>query len=828
MQTHRHAAVMLLRDWRAGDLRLIALAVLVAVAALTTVATFTDRVRRALELRATELLAADLVLESSNEIPAALIDDVHAAGLATTRTTSFRSMAVNGERMELAEVKAVETGYPLRGTLRVAGALFGAETAVEGGPASGSVWIDGRLFQALQAGIGDEIALGSGRFTVARILSYEPDRGGDLFNIAPRLMMNRADVAATGLLGPGSRVSHRLLLAGTGAEVEAFRARFESAKPAGISIHGIRDARPELRRALERAEQFLGLAMLVSAALCGLAIALAARSYSVRHYDTCAMLRCLGMRQRGISLLFLWQLLLLALLFSLAGCAIGWLAQHSLAALLRELNGTALPPPTWRPLLAGLIAGCVAVLGFALPQIWRLRNVPPLRVFRREAAPLPPAALTVYGAAILALAALTPWQSGNARITALVLLGLLASALLLWAAALAAVRASSRLRSRVGVAWRWGLANISRRSAGSAAQVLGIGLGATVILLLTLVRDDMLQSWRDRVPADAPNFFLINVQTDQVQPVADLLRREAQVEARLYPMIRGRLTRINEAAVDPDAYQDDRARRLAARDFNLSVAERMQPDNRLLSGSWWPRAGGEVWFSVEEGIAETLGIRRGDRIEYDIAGSLVSGTVRNLRFVEWDSFNVNFFVVANPGALDGHPATWITSFHLPEARRGTLIELVRAFPSVTIIDVAALLDQVRSIMDQVSRTVELVFAFTFAAGLLVLFAALNASHDERHTETALLRALGAGRGQIVAGLAAEFLALGAIAGLLAAAGATLIAWLLSRFAFELPFTADPAVWLLAPPACSAVILFSGLLATRSVLNVPPVQTLRRV
>jgi putative ABC transport system permease protein len=822
------ARTALRRDWRAGELRLIAVATVLAVAALASVGLFTDRVRRAIEAQATELLAADLVLESTDPINDVLLVRARAAGLDCTRTVSFRSMALAGEQLELSEVKAVEDGYPLRGRMRTSAELFGAESEAADVPAPGTVWVDSRLLQALRIGIGDTLRLGDLDLRVDRIITYEPDRGGELFNIAPRALVNLRDLPATGLIAPGSRAEYRLLLRGRPEAIESFRARATAGASGRLKVQGIRDARPELRRALERAEQFLGLAVVVAVALCGLAISMASRRFALRHYDTCAILRCLGADQRYITALFTLQMLLLALATSAVGAVLGFAGQAGIATLLQDLTARALPAPSPWPLASAVLAGVVAVTGFSLPQLWRLRAVPPLRVLRRDLAPAPAEAHIVFLAAVTTLALLTPWRSGNQSMTATVFAGFLATALLLAAGAMAGIRLCARLRAGTGIAWRYGLANLARRAESSIAQVLAIGLGVTALLLLTLVRSDLLQSWRDRLAPGTPNYFLINIQPDEVQALEEFLHERAAVTTELHPMVRARLTRLGDRELDPDSYADARTQRLARREFNLSWAARLQDDNEVVQGTWWDHTRGGVQFSFEQEIAERLGVKLGDRLTYTVAGRDISGTVRSIRTVDWDTFNVNFFVIANPGALDGLPATWITSFYLPNERRGLLVDVVRRFPSVTVIDVAALIDQVRAIMEQVSRTVEFVFGFTLLAGVLVLFATLQNTHDERRLEAAVLRSLGAGRDAILKSLAAEFLALGVVAGLLAACGATAIHWLLARFVFELPFEFNALLWVLGPASCTLVVVGTGVAGTRQVLQVPPMVALRSV
>ena len=478
----------LLRDWRAGELRLICLAIVISVASLTTVNFFTDRVRKATERQATELLAADLVVRSSRPIADSLLLRAQNMDLITTRTTSFRSIVVVGDTLQMSEVKAVESGYPIRGTMRVSKQLFGEEQATQDIPAAGRAWADPRLLQILGISIGDKLNLGESTLIVDQILRYEPDRGGDIFNIAPRLLINQADVAATGLILPGSRVRYHLLLGGDNESVSKFRRSIGNDRE--LRVQGIRDARPELKSALERAEQFLGLAALVSIALTGLAVAMSAQRYARRHFDNCAIMRCLGARQNTILAHYAWQMLILALAGSALGVLVGFLAQHVLASLMQGLTSSSLPAPSLLPVALGMIAGTVTTLGFAMPQLYNLRHVTPLRVLRRDLEPLPVTGITVYGLAVLSLALLTPWQSGDVDLTFYTFAGLLFTAAALVLVARLIIRFVAPLRQRVGVAWRYGLSNLSRRASLSVAQILGIGLGITIMLLLTLVRTD--------------------------------------------------------------------------------------------------------------------------------------------------------------------------------------------------------------------------------------------------------------------------------------------------------------------------------------------------
>lgn len=556
---------------------------------------------------------------------------------------------------------------------------------------------------------------------------------------------------------------------------------------------------------------------------------MSAQRYATRHYDVCAIMRCLGLEQKQITQIYLIQLLILAVICSLLGCAIGYIAQEILNQLMLGMTQTSLPPPSLWPFLSGIVAGLITVLGFALPQLMHLRTVSPLRVLRRDLNPLPLNNYIIYIIAAVALLFLSPWQSGSIKLTLSTLLGLFITAIILAVSAKLMLRLLKRIQPKLKMAARYGLANVTRRSNQSTIQIIGIGIGVTVMLLLTLIRTDLLENWRSRLPDDAPNYFLINIQPDQVNDIRSFISKSLNAEIPLYPMIRGRLTEINDVVVNVDDYTNARAKRLAAREFNLSYVEKMQEDNRLVAGSWWPEEiKNENYFSVEEGIAETLGINLGDKLTYSIAGQEINGAVTSFRWVEWDSFNVNFFVVANPQALTSHPSTFISSFHISELERPILVDLVKQFPSITILDLDAIMTQVKIIMEQVIRAVEFVFIFTLLTGITVLFAAIQSTHDERTNESALMSALGASRKQIISGLIAEFLLLGLITGLLSAIAASIIELVLAEFVFKIHIAINPLIWIVAPAVCCLIIVLTGLSGTRKVLLTPPMVVLTKI
>ena len=817
---------LLAREWHAGELALLFSALLVAVAAITTVSFFTDRVRQGLSTQANPLLAADLVLISDHPLPAQFASQAAASGLALARTLAFPSMVVQGKRTQLAEVKGVSPAYPLRGELRVSRALFGSVNIAHAGPQAGTAWADARLMQALGLKVGDAIELGQVRLILAAVIVKEPDRAGDFFNIAPRLMVHIDDVARTQLIQPGSRVGYRLLIAGDKRRLAAYRAWAEPRLSRGEHIEDVRDARPEIRSALDQAQRYLGLAALVSVILAAVALALASRQFVARHLDSCAVLRCLGASQALIFRLYLTQFVLLGLAASALGGLAGYGGQAVLAELLRGRIVSDLPAPGLWPVAEGLSAGLLLLLAFALPPLMHLQRVPTLRVLRRELGLPRQMGMASYALGAALVAGLLIYRAGELKLGLYVVAGLLGVVLGGLILGWLLLRVIAGLRRRVRGVWFYGLANVGRRRASSLTQILGFALGLMALLLLTLVRSDLLASWQSSLPPDAPNRFVINIQPDQLPRLQQFFRAEKLAVPTFYPMVRGRLVAINARPVNAQDYTEERAQRLVEREFNLSWADQPRSDNRLLAGRWWRAADAPDQFSLEQSLAQILGIKLGDRLTYDIAGVPVSGWVTSLRKVEWDSMRVNFFVIAPPALLQAQAASYITSFHLPTGQEAMLNRLVRAFPNFTVIDVAAIMNDVRAIMARVSDAVTFIFLFTLLAGLIVLYAAVAATRDERLYEAAVMRTLGARTKQLAAAQWIEFATLGTVSGLLAATGASLTAFVLAQYVLHLPFAFNPWIWGVGVLGGALGITVAGLMATRSVLDMSPLGVLR--
>ncbi len=845
---------LLRRDWRAGEWRVLMLALVLAVGSLATVGLFADRVRQALQQEATSLIGADLRIVSTRPLSQAYRKMAQARGLQTVASRTFPSMVAHREQTLLSEIQAVEAGYPLRGRIEIddgSGTTPSPQPSPTRGegvgsiPLRGTVWVDGRLLRRLDVRVGDEVGIGARSFKVAARIVKDIDRSIGFASFAPRVLMNDADLAGTGLLQEGSRITYRLMVAGDARQVEALRDELRPGLSSSEKLEDVRDARPEIRSALERAEHFLGLAALTAAILAGAAMALAARRFVLRHLNTCAMLRCLGAQQGQVLRLFLYQFLLLGVVAVLLGCALGYITQAALVWFIESMRDAELPQPSVLPAIKSAASGFALLLGFTFLPLLQLRKVSPLRVLRRELGAPQANTLLAYALAVLVLAVLFLWHSGSIKLGFTMLGGLLAGLLCFGLLAWLLLHGLARYSSRFHAQLRHALNNLARHGRDSALQVVALGLGGMALLLLTLVRGDLLQSWQGKLPPDTPNRFIVNIQPDQQQAVQDFFARQSVPQPQLLPMVRGRLVAINAAPVNGDSYADPSARDLVEREFNLSYAEQMPEWNELVSGVWWhirgqkTERGGQkdcappclddrddrAQLSVEEGIADRLGIRLGDELTYDVAGSLFAAQVANLRKVQWDSMRVNFFVITTPELLRNYPASYLASFYLPPDKVRAGDQLAREFPNLLVIDTGSTIEQVRGIMRQIAQTVSVIFLFTLASGLAVLYAALLSTQDERSHEAAILRTLGADSRYLRRLHLAEFAVLGGLSGLFAAAAAVLLGWVLARFVLEIPYQNTMIIWPIGCGGGIAIVMLAGWLATRRITQLPPLHIL---
>jgi len=822
------------RDLRAGELCLLIVAVTLAVAALTAVGFFADRLNGGLARDAKQLLGGDAVVASDNPTPRAFIDKAGELGLQSLMTLGFPTMArapdAQGGASKLVAFKAVPPGYPLRGNLKVADSPEAGGADTRDIPAPGEAWVDAPLLDALGLKLGDPLLLGDAGFRVTRVILIEPDRGTGFVNFAPRVMINQVDLAATRLIQPASRIGYRFAVAGDERRVSAFVkwALEEVKKPAvrGVRVESLEGGRPEMRQTLDRAEKFLNLVALLSALLSAVAVALAARGFAAAHLDDCAMLRVLGQSQRTIAWSYAFEFALIGLAASLLGVLLGYAVHFVFVLLLSDLVGATLPAPSLWPVGFGVGMGLTLLFAFGLPPVLQLAHVPPLRVIRRDVGGLKPVSALVLGVGVAGFAALLLAASSDLKLGALAVGGFAGAVIIFAGLSWVAVKLL-RFSVNEATAPRWlvlATRQISARPAYAVVQVSALAVGLLALVLLVLLRTDLIASWRKATPPDAPNRFVINVMPEQGDAFQKALKDAGVKRYDWYPMIRGRLIAVNGRNVTPDDYVEDRARRLVDREFNLSATPVQPPHNQVVAGEWKPEERGAV--SVEEGIAATLGLKMGDQLRFDIGGVMTEAKITSLRKVDWGSMRANFFVIYPVSQLEDVPVTYMTAFRAPE-RKGFDNQLVRAFPNITNVDMTSTINQVQGVLDKVIRAVEFLFGFTLAAGLVVLFAAVTATREERAREFAIMRAVGASGVLLRQVQRAELVGVGLLAGFLASMVASVVGWGMARYAFDFEWTASAWVPVMGALAGAVLALAAGWWGLREVLNRPVVETLRR-
>ena len=819
---------MLSREWRSGELGVLLLALIVAVGALSGVGLLVSRIQAAVRLQASTVLAADLRVESPDPLPPADFAAAARDGLRATRAIGMLSVVFHGERSQLTDLYAVSAGYPLRGRILLADEPYAPGETAAGIPPPGQVWPDSRLLAVLGARVGSHLAIGAATLTVGRVLVSRPDQAGAFTGLVPGLLMNAADIPGTQLIQPGSRVRYSALFAGSPARVRALRRWLRAHLSGGQRLRTVADASRQIHAALERAERFLNLASLAAVLLCAAAVAMAARRYVARHLDTVALLKTLGATRGTILALALTQLSAIALAAGSLGGALGELTQLWLVQALRGLLAAhELPAPALAPALLGL-GGALALLGgLALPPLLQLTRAPAMRVLRRDVGPARPAAWLTFGPAGALLVLLIYGALGAGPLFVRLSIGLAAFVALLAGAGLVLVMSANRLRGRVGVAWRYGIANLARRRAESVVQIVAFGTGVMALMLLGILRSDLTGDWRETLPQNLPNYFFINIPPASRTAFESFLREQGARPARMLPLLRGRLTAIGGRPVDSLHFADPRGERFATREQNFTWSTEPGSGNRIVAGRWWgPAEYGQPLVSVSSEFMRWLGLRLGESLTFDIAGRTLPVRIANVRKVQWDSFKPNFFLVFAPGLLEQQAGTYLTSAYLTPRQARSLAQVARRFPSVSIFDIDQLLRTVRTMLDKAILAVQSVFLFTLAAGLTVLLAAVQASREQRRYESAVLRTLGASRATVRQGVLAEFAALGALSGVLAAGGANLAAWYLTRQVLNLPYTFNATACLVGIAGSTLLVALGGWLATRPVLSQPPLAALR--
>lgn len=826
---------ILWRDWRSGELRVLAVAIIMAVTIVTSIGLFVERLNGGILDRSKDFLAADIALESSRAVDDAWLAKSRALGLRDAQTLRFQSMVYAGDEMQLAAVKAVSDSYPLKGSLLIADQLNSDQRRISSGPKRGEVWIDSRLLPLLgikpfSSGAEVYVQVGESSLRVSALVYREPDQASNLFSFGPRVLMHFDDIAATGIVQPGSKVTYRYLFAGDKRPLESLQRWLAERISANQKWLDIQSSQPTVSMTIARAEKFLLLGGSLGVLLAAVSAALAAFRYSERHFDYAALMKSLGAGSAQIKRLYLVMLMTVTLLTTLTGWLLGWLLQTLFVVVIADMFGVALPEASAYPYLLGLVTGLVCVVCFALPPIWSLQQIPPLRVLRRDIQGQRVSLLASVSLGAVAITGLMLWYSKSMVLTLAVLAGVLSLGFILVSVAWLLLRGSNIVGMHAGSVLGLAFANLRRRGWQNAIYIFIFSLAIMLLLILTMVRGTLIDDWRTQLPVGTPNNFLVNIAAHEVDAVDTWLSSHSMSAVGLYPMVRGRLVKINGQPVLSLMSKEDLHKAGANREMNLSWSKDLPEDNIIEEGQWWQGVADETTpiISLETRLAESLGVNIGDLLSFKLGIRQLDAKVVSLRSLQWQTMRPNFYVIFPPGVLDDYPATYMTSFYLPEKNKHLLHPFIRQFPTVTLLEVDAILRQIRQIVNQVGLAIELLLGLIVAAGALVLVASVQSSIGERYRECAILRALGADRKRVMGSIIAEFAIMGLIAGLLAVVGAEFSVYLLQTQVFEMQYNGLSEIGWLGPLAGLTLVTSIGYFSTRGVVSVPPLQVLRRI
>lgn len=818
---------LLFRDGRSGELTILVIALIIAVTSSTAISLFADRLHRTMSTQAAEFLAADLVITSPAPIPQHWLKKASELELKQARTAEFSSVLIENDELLLSGIKAVSQSYPLRGQLKtIQSDDYSKETVKHHGPAPGKAWLDKRVLSALKLQIGDQLIVGEKPLIVSQVLSYEPDKRGDLYSLSPRVMINDADLEATQVLKPGSHVHYFFQFSGSAQALTSYSRWVKPHLNVSQRLMDIHEDRPELGSALSRAERYLGLSSIVVILIAGVAIAMSTRRYSERHFNATAILRCLGCKQSEILWLYLCQFIVLGLSASALGSLLGWFAQETLFHLLKDLLPAKVAAPSFIASVLGFLTGIAILLGFALPPLLRLKKVSPLRVLRRELEPLPSSAWLVYGLALSLISVLIWRYTQDLKMTATIIAGGLITTLLSGLILYLLLKQSRKLLPALSLSWRLGLQGLVRKPAATVTQTLAFSITLLAMILSFTVRTDLIDDWQHQLPENAPNHFVLNVFPQQVDPFKLNLQQQEIKGSRFYPVVRGRLVKINDVAVQQIVSKDSQGERATHRDLSLTWGNELPSDNKTVAGEWNPTLYGQV--SIEQKLAKSLKIKLEDKLTFTIGSQQQLATVSHIRSVQWDSMKPNFYMVFSPETLAGYATTYITSFYIADDNKNMLNSLVKKYPSITVLEVDAMLKQFKTILTQLTAAINYLLYFALLAGFTVLFAAVNSSLDSRIYEGALMRTLGANRSLLTKAHLIEFSLLGFISGLIAVFIAELLLYVIYSYILHLDYQMNSLLCLALPIISTVCIALAGFFGVQNVINKSPMLVIREL
>ncbi len=816
---------LLWRDTRAGELTILFLALLIAVTCSTAITMFSNRLELTMTDQAAEFMAADMVITSHSTLNEDWLKKATELKLLQSQTAEFSSVLMEHDEILLAGVKAASDNYPLRGFLKTTSADYATESIEHERPKPGMAWVEKRVLSALKLKLGDTLTVGEKPLQISKIITYEPDKQGDLYSLSPRVMMNKQDLAQTGIIQPGSHVHYFYQFSGEQAQLSAFKRWVKPKLNLAQRIMDIHEDRPEVGSALNRAERYLGLSSIVVIIISGVAIAMATRRYVERHLDATAIMRCLGSKQNAVLRLFLSQFIILGLLTSLIGCGLGWLVQEFLFKMLRNLLPQAIANPSWLAVVFGLLTGLIVLLGFALPPLLQLKRVSPARVLRRDLTPMPASAWLVYGLAISIIGVLMWRYTQDLKMTLTLFCAGFALLVILGSVVYLLLKLARRILPSLSLYWRFGLQGLLRNSRATISQTLAFTITLVAMTLTFTVRNDLIDNWQKQLPENAPNHFALNIFPEQIAALKADFNAEGIAGSRFFPIIRGRLTQINGVPVQKVVSKDSQGDSATHRELSLTYTNDLPEDNKITEGSWWAdnKAG---LVSVEHKLAESLKIKLGDTLQFVVGGQPLTATVSSIRSLRWETMKPNFYMIFSPGTLESFPGTFLTSFYIPENKKTVLNQLVKKYPAMTLLEVDLILKQFKTIVAQLTEAINYLLYFALMAGFTVLFSAIYSTIDNRIYESALLRTFGANRALLRLTHVIEFFTLGLVSGLLAAIFSESLLYLLSTRALTMDYHPSPYLWVALPAIASITVGLAGCWGVSRVVNTPPLTVLR--
>ncbi|WP_144391299.1 ABC transporter permease [Pleionea sediminis] len=812
------------RDWKSGELRILIFALWVAIGGLTAVTLLVDRIDRGMTKEASQVLGADLVISGPRPIKESIKAKAESLGLQTSDLLWFSSVVVSGDKFQLSSVRAVDNAFPLAGDLKISDRPFTEGEETKGAPKPGTVWLSPRLLNLLSVEVGGQIQLGVSQFTVAGVIITEPG-GSSFFNFSPTIMMNRNDVAATKVVQPGSRLNYRLALSGDESDLKAFDSWVGDELNTSQRKLGAMSGAPQLGSALGRAKNYLNLSGVLGLLLGGIAIAIAANRYANRHFDHSALLRCMGLKKNQVLTVFCLVLLMSGFTGALIGSVTGYFINEGLIVSLADLLPEQVPPPRTTTFLISIVTGLTVLIGFALPALIRIRSVQPMRILRRDLEPLKVSNWVSIGFAIVALALVLYWYAQNLKLVVSVIVGGGVLVMLCLAAANGLLKVARRWSKSRSIAVKFGIEHLDRHKSASLIQISAFGLTLTLILTILLLRNELIEDWKAQLPQDAPNHFLVNIQAEEVKPLQTFFEEQQIKASDVYPMVRGRVTQINEKDPKEMIPEGERGHNSLRRELNLTWSSEFPEANQLIEGEWDMGPQAKPVISVEDRMASALGLSLGDSLTFTVGSDAITAEITSIREIEWDSFQPNFYVIFNEGALDSLPSTYITSFYMAPEQKLLLNDLVEQFPTQSVIELDVILNEVRKVLDKASLAVEVVLVFVILAGLAVLFATTRATLDEKLYESAILKTLGAGRSFVRKTTLVEYWVLGILSGGLAAVATEGLAFVLYHFIFKMPPEFHWWIWVGAPLAGLLMVVPAGSVGNRKVLSLPPIAVL---